>query len=1353
MKHLVFCCFLLFVTNVPGIFSVNYDLVNITNNDGLSNSSINKVYQDSRGLMWFGTWDGLNVYNGREFKVYKPDQTNPTSISNNIIRDIFEENEDHLWIATDKGVNRFNFKNKTFDRFLIENGIEPVSNEHGYLIAKNSLNQIFAAVFDQGLFYFDKQNNKFVKLDVGKNLRFKKVFFDLDDNLWIFTREGNLLKVVFKKNVQFKPKIEGIFDFDHLNNIHAVFYNPRNEILLQTRNYKLYTYNISSGKLIQHHIANAKNVFISSVIFTDDYQLWGTPNGLIEYNLSDSQQKNLLPGILVMSVFKGTQDMIWVGTDTQGAWYLSPSMEKFKTLGPKEIPALGRYPVRSVFENKSTTWIGTKGGGLFSVKQNGLDPGHLKTTHYTTNQGLINNSVFVITEGTGNEYWIGTDGAGINYFDLKKNKLFTVQAPDSISNKINLSSVYAILPTDDETIWVGTSGNGMYKLTLNKNKTPYQIRSYKQYLYDSKSTNSLSNNIVYAVIKDDEEHLWIGTRGGGINRFNIKTEEFQHYKFSHEGTGYLSNDDILCLYKGDDGSLWAGTSIGLNKLVSFKNGEAVFMHFTEKEGMPNNTIHGILEDENNNIWVSTNKGLAKLVREKEHYRIISYYAKDGLQNNEFSDGAFYYDKLSGLMYFGGINGLNYFNPLDIKYSSYVPSLFLDAFFLDNLDSNMYDYIRENSLVLSYKNKSFSFKFIPLDYIAGTKCEISYQLVGFNNNWINLGTSNTIVFTNLPVGNYKLKVMSSNADKIWSDEVYSLDIVITPPWWATTYAYIIYFILFILAAYGAKKLIKYQLNVKHQFQIKELEEKKTEEIHQAKLRFFTNIAHEFSNSLTLIYGPCEQLLKKNISTDYVRKNINIIKSNSERMQKLIQQLIEFRKAETGHLKTKVENVDIVELIKFISDNFMDILEQKKIKYVFNVSESIVWPTDRDYLEKIIFNLISNGTKYTPQDHEINITINKNEETLSISITNSGVGIKPEFTERIFDRFEVLERFEMQVSKGFEFRNGIGLALCKNLVDLLNGSINVLSDGINFTTFEIILPPLKLTEKTANQEENVSENELFNDYDLIHDSENINKPDWSYPDKQKSGLVLVIDDESEIRNLLFDVLHEKYEVIQAANGSEAMELMKIRVPRIIICDIIMPVMSGIEFVRIMKNQELTRHIPIVLLSTKNSIENQIQGIEIGADAYLNKPFHPRHIEALIDRLLQRNEAIIKYSESHYAAVEQYEGKLINIEDKILIDKIIKIIHENIDNENLNIEFIANETALSKIQLYRKMKEVIDQTPTEYIRSVRLKHAEKLLKTTNKTVQEIMYCCGFNNKTYFYREFAKKYQQTPKEYRNQK
>jgi YesN/AraC family two-component response regulator len=340
--------------------------------------------------------------------------------------------------------------------------------------------------------------------------------------------------------------------------------------------------------------------------------------------------------------------------------------------------------------------------------------------------------------------------------------------------------------------------------------------------------------------------------------------------------------------------------------------------------------------------------------------------------------------------------------------------------------------------------------------------------------------------------------------------------------------------------------------------------------------------------------------------------------------------------------------------------------------------------------------------------------------------------------------------MQVSKGIETRNGIGLALCKNIVEVLQGTISVESDGETSTSFIVSLPELALdkTQNSINSAAPIPKSIVETNEDELHDKIRI-----SIPDTKKEGMVLIIDDEKEIRELLSDFLSDRYEVAEAANGQEAIELMRIRMPLIIVCDIIMPVMNGVEFVKTMKEQELTRHIPIILLSSKSSVESQIEGLEVGADAYLSKPFHPRHLEALIESLLHRNQAVLAYSESAYAALEQFEGKLVHKEDKDLMLRITQIIHDQMDNESLTLDFIASETALSKMQLYRKMKEIIGQTPTEYIRSIRLKQAEKLLKTTNKTVQEIMYTCGFNNKAYFYREFAKKYHLTPKEYRNQK
>jgi signal transduction histidine kinase/ligand-binding sensor domain-containing protein/DNA-binding response OmpR family regulator len=1329
----------------------NYDMTNLTNNDGLSNSSVNTIYQDSDGLLWFGTWDGLNVYNGREFKVHKPDPGNAKTISNNIIREIVEEQKDILWIATDRGINRLDKRKNTFARFFVETSHQKISSEHSFLIAKNSSNKIFAAIYEQGLYYYDALDHQFFRLNAVQNLRMKKIFFDLDDNMWILTDEKTLFKIVFQKGNAQKPVVKHTVEFQHLKNIETVFYHSSNEIWMQTTDNQVFSYQISEGILTDYPIGLKSIGSIRAIVFKETYQLWGTANGLFRFDSKTKKVEPVLPNISVLSLFAGTQQIIWVGTDMQGVWQLSPSREKVHSYSASTIPSFSQSAVRTFFEDRNRQlWVGTKGSGIYTFSQKADYPEASYTKHYTTKDGLLSNAVFTIVQGQNDEYWIGTDGRGINYYDTKTKQIQSLSIDQHLQRKVNLSSVYSILPTDKNTLWVGTSGYGMYKLVIDRSTKPYSIQAFKQYIYEKDHPSSLSNNIVYSIIQDDDSHLWIATRGGGLNRFNTQTGQFQNFRFSTDNGGFISSDDILCLYKDQKGFLWAGTSMGLNKLLRFKDGHPIFMRFTEKEGMPNNTIHGILEDKDHTMWLSTNKGIANLVFEKKTYRIIPYFKKDGLQNNEFSDGAFYESPSSSQLYFGGISGFNVFNPLEITHSSYMPTLLMDAFYLDNTETNVSEHLQTKSasetLELAYKYKSFSFKFIPLDYISGTKCEISYLLEGYQKDWIHLGTSNIIVFSNLPTGHYLLKVRCSNANKIWSTDYFSLPITIRPPGWASPFAWLCYILLLVLILFGIQRLLKYQYAIRRNFRMKELENQKMEEIHQAKLSFFTNIAHEFSNSLTLIYGPCEQLLRTHSADEATRKYVNIIKSNSERMQNLIQQMIEFRKAETGHLRLEIERIEIPELVKFVVDNFIERLEEKKIHFTLTFSPEIIfWQTDRDSIEKIMFNLLSNAVKYTPSEENIEVRVETKEALLFIRVKNTGVGIKPAFQQQIFDRFEVLDRFERQVSRGIETRNGIGLALCKSISEVLHGNIEVESDGETFTSFVVSIPEQALGESVSLRKQTPSAMSSKNKVE-----EPLTEDMHSMPDTAKDGLILVIDDDKEIRQLLNDFLSEKYEVAEAANGQEAIEKMRIRMPLIIVCDIIMPIMDGVEFVKIMKSQEITRHIPLILLSSKGSIESQIEGLEVGADAYLSKPFHPRHLEALIDSLIYRNKAVLEYSESIYAALEQFEGKFIHKEDKDLMLRITNVIHDHIDNEALSLDFVASETALSKMQLYRKIKEITGQTPTEYIRAIRLKLAEKLLKTTNKTVQEIMFNCGFNNKAYFYREFAKKYHLTPKEYR---
>ena len=1346
MKNMI--CIFFLILPVMG-YAIDFDIETLTNKDGLSNSSVNVIFQDSNQLMWFGTWDGLNLYNGKEFKVYKPSPGNRQSISNNIIRDIIEEKRDYLWIATDIGINRFNTREKVFERFLIDSLSQEITNEHSYLIARNTEGRIIASVYQQGLYYFDNGERKFRPLNINKKLNIKQIVFDDHDNLWILTKEKSLFTATLQKRENYFT-LENVNQFP-LGEIENLFKLKSGSVLFQTSEDKTYSYDKRNDTLnllsINEEIGN-----INDIGYNQESIYVATNKGLYLYDF----KTGIIPVIKntpVLSVYNGTQSIIWTGTDMKGIYKIIPSNEKFRAYSSENMPNFGNSAVRTFFEDENRIlWGGTKGSGIYNFNRDADTGKLLLRDRFNTENGLLSNAVYKITKGFKNEYWIGTDGNGINYYDKRTENIQTLILPKNLI----LSSIYTILPDVDNILWVGTSGNGMFKLKIDLSTAPYRVIDYKQFIFNEKKT-SLSNNIVYSIIKADNEHLWIGTRGGGINRFNITDETFQVFKFS--GNNYGS-DDVLCMHKDTKGCLWVGTSMGLNKLTWNNKEEPVIFTFNEKNGMPNNTIHGILEDKNNNLWVSTNFGLAKLIPygpDADSYRIVSYFTNDGLQDNEFSDGSYYSSPYSSFFYFGGISGFNEFNPLEIIQNEYMPTLWLDAFHVDNTVSDLSDYLVQDDaltvLTLSHKHKSVSFSFIPIDYIAPSKCEIAYMLEGFHDAWVNLGTSNAIVFTNLPKGEYVLKVKTSNANKVWGETLYSLPIKMIPPWWKSNVAYLFYIVLLFAFTAVIRKMILYRLKLKNDIKMKELESLKAEEIHQGKLRFFTNIAHEFSNSLTLIYGPCDKLLKEKETNSFTEKYLQVIKSNSERMQNLIEQLVEFRKAETGHLKLKVELVDIPELIKYVIDNFVEFLEQKKIDYrvTFIPDENINWKTDRSSLEKIIFNLLSNAVKYTPEDEHIEIIAGIENEVLSILIKNTGIGIKSAYHDILFDRFEVLNRLERQVSIGDYPRHGIGLALCKSIVNILKGDIKVESDGETYTLFKVSVPSLELTSVPSEELLRVPDfsqlkpNKSFelNSLKGGGDSEEI---------KHIPGdtFILIVEDDLEIRTMIKDLLSQNYNIAEASNGKEALQIVNRQRPMLVISDIIMPEMNGFEFLKEMKTQEMTKHIPIILLSSKSNVESQIEGFESGADAYINKPFNFRHLEVIVKSLLHKKNILKEYGNSPSSALEQYEGSFIHREDKDIILNITKIIYDNIDNDELSMDFIANETAISKMQLYRKIKEITKKTPTEFIRSIRMMHAEKLLKTTNKTIQEIMYESGFNNKTYFYREFLKKHNKTPKEFR---
>lgn len=1309
------------------------------NNDGLSNSSINTIFQDSFGLMWFGTWDGLNQYNGAEFTHFRPNPSDSTSISNNIIRNVFENQKGRLWITTDFGINRFDLLNNTFKSYLLGYDNKGIFRESSFASTKDADGNILASAYNCGLYIYDPETDNFRQIELpGVNTHnITHLFFDRFNNLWIVSDKHEIARITFSR---LSPEATVIKSHEQVISPikpAKIFYDKYNRLWIQNEKHSVSYLDLVTNKWHSFNFPHSTGVELNNVLHTAEGYLFATSSGLIRNDHKDGSFSTSLTGIPVLSVFPGSQGIVWVGSDSQGLFKLLPSRHDFNSFTKENIPELGNHAVRAIYKDENhKLWIGTKGGGLIEITHLGASSLQ-KTQRYTTADGLLNNSIFCLSPATHRNFWIGTDSKGINYYSDRQKKIMSLQAEPGF-NLDAVSSVYALLQTNDTTLWAGTSGNGLFRFTLNySDKNGYRVTHSEHFSFNPAHKNGLNNNIIYSLRAEGDSTLWIATRGGGLNKLNLKTNRFTAYRNNPADASSISNDDVISIYRDQDGPLWIGTSYGLNRMKKTADGKIIFERFMESNGLANSNIHGILQDHENHIWISTNKGISRI--NTIDGSLTNYFHNDGLQDNEFADGASLASDGLNELYFGGVNGFNVFHPAQIGQSNYTPPLFLSSFKIDNVAQplDQVSAVRK----ISYKNNSLSFHFAILDYIANHKCNTEYRLNRNSNadeNWIQLGSGKDIILSNLPSGKYELEIRYTNSDNIWSNQTFVFPFQITPPWWKSPFAYIAYISILLLLAYMVFKMQKFRLKMQHSVELEKLEKEKKEEVHQAKLRFFTNIAHEFSNSITLIYGPCERMISNSVLNEKDKNYLYIIKRSAERMQNQIQQLMEFRKAETGHLSLHFETIDVAEMIRYTVDNFLDMADQKKIELSLQLDNNIPnWVVDRDAFEKIIFNLISNAFKYTPVSGKITLSLNitPNGE-LCFTCSNNGSGIKQEDIPFLFNRFRVLDNFESQLSKGVYTRNGIGLAMCKNLVGLMGGDISAESQINELTTFTVIIPAGHAAENIETSEKGQP---------ALQTIGNSTKQNTS--DKR----VLVVDDQAEIRQLIVDTLNGRYKTREAANGIQALEEVESNQPDLIICDIIMPEMDGISFLRQLKGNDHTKHIPVILLSSKVSIESQIEGLETGADMFLSKPFHPTHLLAATERILGTKEMVRQYVETPQAHAEQFNGKLMDRQDKEFMTQAFAQLSKNLDNEDYNQDALSSDLAISRVQLYRKIKKLTERTPSDFIRTFRLQEAEKRLKTTSRTVQEIMQECGFRNKAYFYREFAKLYNCTPKEYQN--
>ena len=967
-----------------------------------------------------------------------------------------------------------------------------------------------------------------------------------------------------------------------------------------------------------------------------------------------------------------------------------------------------------------------------------------------------------------NEIWVGTFGKGLKQFNYDENKIVSWDLKDP---KIRTQSVFynrALFVDSQEIIWVGYWGVGAARINPRTGKS-------EVWLNEPGNPQSISHNDVWVITEDRFGRIWLGTRGGGLNCLLFEDKDggiFHHWLQNQNEENGLSSNNInaICEAKNimdladSETVLWVGTSDGLNRFT-IKNSVSTDLYdieienlfYTVKDGLPDNSVNSIIEDENGNLWLGTGSGISFFDVNTKTF--TNFSSSDGINGTLMNpESALRLD--NGLILFGSTKGLNIFNPQNIQLSPYKPNVVITDFQIFNKSLEIGNNSRlkksiqtTDEIELSHDQDVFSFEFAALDYNSSQSIEYAYKMEGFDKDWIESGKRRFVTYTNLDPGKYEFKVKSTNADGIWNDQVTSLNIIVNPPWWKTLWAYCLYVVLILLGLVGIRRFELNRAKLRNELKLREFEVRKKTELEEVKSRFFANLSHEFRTPLMLIKGPLEQL-KTGKGNDKYSENIDLIERNSDRLKELIDQLLELSQLEKAAIPLKAKQENLVTILKGLLSSFESLAKQKNISIKFESdSDNIVCWIDRDKLEKVVNNLFSNAFKFTPDGGSVSVTVNKKsiEEKpfAEIKITDSGVGIPKDKIDKVFDRFFQVDDSTQRSHGG----SGIGLALVKEFVELHKWNISVDSEKDKGTEFKIQIPLWVdyLNEDEKIQTESLSDSESIalnkiKEEKYFEPSTRIIKQD-EFADANNKPSILIVDDSEDVRKYLSGLLESIYKISEAKNGEVGIIAATENMPDLIISDVMMPSMDGIEFCRRIKSEWQTSDIPVILLTAKASAESKIEGLEIGADDYLTKPFDSKELFTRIKNLLEQRKRLRDKYNQEPDALTKTVG--LNKADQEFLNKFLELIENNLDKTNFGTEQLSKELFVSRTQLHRKILSITGQAPGEFIRIIKLKKAAKLLLDGKLSVTQVAYEIGFSSPAQFTRAFSKQFNCVPSEY----
>lgn len=1299
------------------------DVLNVRR--GLLSNYVTKVVSDEYNFKYFATEGGITKFDGYDFSEYKPGPDYP-GLENENIETLFKDREHQIWIGTKGGgLSKLDPQKNQIQSF--NQGFKDYSDKPLRVIAINQSNDgmIWIGTWNNGVFVLDEDTGEVVE-HFPFNQPVYNIIVDQFWNIWFVS--GTYL-------MKFDPSEERLLRFPVGMFANNLIEDPvRQKIWLIGNGQKkvlIYAFDLESQQ-IEKIDSGLSARYVKSIALDPRGRLWigSWGDGLF---ISDQQVRNFkkvntnphsttvenINYSIILSIDIDENGIAWLGTSHGGTLILYPNKGfDFSSISGQE-GIIDRNVTAYLISKSGVAYKGTLTEGLFSNRGN---------SGYTLEKNVKKSKVHTLYEwedylfvGTGNGLYIAESG------DLSRAKYFFPN-----------QKITTVLVDSKDRLWVGTQQSGLKMVDF----TSYTDLSAWTIFEENIPDNPLENNRISQIKEDPQGRIWVGTYSG-INRYD---EASQKFKTQADLLGDQMDLTIINdLFLSED-KLYLGTPNGF--LTLKVQGEELVLEdsFEMNKGLINDFICAIEEDQSGNLWLSTTTTVTKFDPKSKNF--INYDREDGVLINSFHSGSSFQDQ-RGRIYFGGSNGLVSFDPGQIEEEFNVPEVVLTKLTVNNQVLHVGDgvdgsVILENSIQntrkidLDYSQNHLSLTFAVNDFFGPDNVAYSYQLKGMNEEWVELGTLNQLSFTGLPWGDYELMIRASRNNQDWSP-VRSLLISIQAPPWLRWYAFVFYVAL----ALGIVFLIRYislrQAKLRAELQIIQIEKEKEHELNEAKITFFTNISHEFRTPLTLILSPVTELLEKFDFKEVVREKLLLVESNSKRMLRLINQLLDFRKSEHGLLKLHLSFADFVEFSKEVFLSFQNLASQKKIAYHFESHvDQLPMEFDRNQMEIVLCNLLSNAFKYTRQGGKIEVRLEVKSGQLSLTIEDNGIGMTAEESARVFDRFYQVQNAETSNLVG----SGIGLAFSKNIVDLHEGEISIQSEKGKGTEVRIILP----LESGESRDRDPKEEGV----ELLTEIEIQEQGDLKIEMSQKSARILIADDHEDIRKYLRGLLEEEYEILEAEDGLAAWELINQEIPDVIISDVMMPRMDGIKLCEQVKSQITTSHIPVILLTARTSLAYEMEGLKTGAEDYITKPFNSGIVKTRIANILENRNKLREYFLNKVRFEPDNQNASETDMDSVFIEKAIQLVNENLQNENFGIEMMVDQLFMSQSTLFRKIKSLTGLSITAFIRSVRLKKAAQIILQSNMKLSQVAYEVGFNDYKHFKKSFQQQFDCLPSEYK---